>query len=95
LLVGREDLVEDNKVGGGEDGIETVDCAGFFLINHTNRGAEDFAEGGKRGGDEDGVGTADCEEFFINYVGRCAVSLHSANLVIIIAAVKTANIYRF
>jgi hypothetical protein len=44
--------------------------------------------------DENDVGTADCEKFFINHADRCAVSLHSANLIIVIAAVKTASIYR-
>jgi hypothetical protein len=123
LLIGREDLVKDNKVEDSEDGIEITDCADFFLINYIDRGAdgfaenseddidiadcenfffanyigrgaEDFAGNGEIENDEDSVGIADCEKFFVNYADRCAVSLHSANLVIIIAAVKTANIYR-
>jgi hypothetical protein len=89
LLIGRENLVEDS-----EDDVETADCANFFLINHAGRGTEDFAGNGEIEGGEDGVRIADCEKFFLNYAGRCAVSLHSANLIIIIAAVKTANIYR-
>jgi hypothetical protein len=39
-------------------------------------------EGGEIEGGEEGVGIADCEEFFLNYIDRCAVSLHFANLVI-------------
>jgi hypothetical protein len=94
LLIGRENLVGGDEVEDGEDDVETADCAGFFLINHIGRGAEGFAEDGERGGDEDDIETADCEEFFVNHAGRCAVSLHSANLVVVIAAVKTASIYR-
>jgi hypothetical protein len=85
-----ETFAEDNKVEDGENGVEIIDCAGFFFINYISRGAEDFAGNG-----EDDVGIVDCEEFFINYADRCAVSLYSANLIIVIAAVKTANIYRF
>jgi hypothetical protein len=95
LLVGREDLVGGDKVGDGENGGEIADCAGFFFINHTGRGAEDFAGDGEIGNDKNNVEIADCEKFFVNYISRCAVSLHSANLVIIIAAVKTASMYRF
>jgi hypothetical protein len=89
-----EGFAEDNEIEDGEDGVETADCAGFFLINHIGRGAEGFAEDGKIGGGEDNIEIAGCEKFFINYADRCAVSLHSANLVIIIAAVKTASMYR-
>jgi hypothetical protein len=98
-LIDREDLVECDK-----NDIEIADCAGFFLINYIDRGAEDFAgndeiENGEIrddeiGDGEDGVGTADYEKFFLNYADRCAVSLHSANLVVIIAVIKTASIYR-
>jgi hypothetical protein len=105
LLIDRENLVGDD-----EDGVEIADCAGFFLINYIDRGAEGFAEDDEIGGDEiedseieddeigdgeDGVGIADCEKFFLNHADRCAVPLHSANLVIVIAAVKTASMYRF
>jgi hypothetical protein len=89
LLIGREDLVESD-----ENDVEIADCADFFFINHIDRGAEGFAGDGEIGDGEDGVRIADCGEFFVIYVGRCAVSLHSANLVVIIAAVKTASIYR-
>jgi hypothetical protein len=95
LLIGRENFVRSDKIGNGENGVEIIDCADFFLINHINRGAENFAENDKIGSDENDVGIADCEEFFFNYTDRCAVSLHFANLVIVIAAVKTASIYRF
>jgi hypothetical protein len=124
LLIDRENLVESDEIGNGEDDIETADCADFFLINHigrgaegfagngengveiadyesfffanhADRGAEGFAEDGEIGDDKDGVGTANCENFFINHANRCAVSLYSANLVIVIAAVKIASIYRF
>jgi nitrogen regulatory protein PII-like uncharacterized protein len=84
-----ETFAENDEVGDSENNVETADCAGFFLINYTGRGAEGFAESS-----EDGVETADCEKFFVNHIGRCAVSLHSANLVIIIAVVKTASMYR-
>jgi hypothetical protein len=90
--IGRsaEGFAGDNKIGNGENDIKIIDCAGFFLINHISRGAEDFAENS-----ENNVEIADCEDFFFaNYTNRCAVSLYSANLIIIIATVKTANIYR-
>jgi hypothetical protein len=122
LLIGREDLVEDNEIGDGENDVEITDCAGFFLINHTDRGAEGFAENGendietadcenfffanhtdrgaegfagngKIGDGEEDVETADCEKFFFNYADRCAVSLHSANLVIDRAAIEIASTY--
>jgi hypothetical protein len=93
-LIDREDLVGDFKVEDGEDGVEIADCADFFLINHISRGTEDFAGNGKIGDSEDNIKTANCEEFFVNHTNCCAISLHSANLVIVIAAIKTANIYR-
>jgi hypothetical protein len=43
--------------------------------------------------DEDNVGTADCEKFFLNYTDRCAVSFHSANLIINRAAIEITNTY--
>jgi hypothetical protein len=48
---------------------------------------------GKIGDGEEDVETADCEEFFFNYADRCAVSIHSANLIINRAAIEIANIY--
>jgi hypothetical protein len=39
------------------------------------------------------VGIADCEKFFFNYADCCAVSLHSANLIVDKAATETANTY--
>jgi hypothetical protein len=36
---------------------------------------------------------ADCEEFFLNYADRCAVSVHSTNLIINKAAIEIANTY--
>jgi hypothetical protein len=128
LLIDREDLVKNDKIRDGENGVEIADYADFFLINHIGRSAEGFAGGdeigdgeddveiadyedfffanhagrsvegfagdGEIGNGEDDIGIADCEKFFVNYAGRCAVSLHSANLVIVIAAVKTASMYR-
>jgi hypothetical protein len=123
LLIDREDLVENNKIKDGENGIEIVDYAGFFLINYIDRSAETFAEDnnvedgeddieivdyaglflinhigrgaeGFAGNGEDDVEIVDCEKFFINYIGCCAVSLYSANLIVIIVAIKTASIYR-
>jgi hypothetical protein len=45
------------------------------------------------GNGEDGVEIADYEKFFLNYIGRCAISLHSANLIIDRAATEIANTY--
>jgi hypothetical protein len=120
LLIDREDFVEDN-----EDGVEIIDCAGFFFINYIDRGTEGFAGDGEIEGGEDGVGIADCENLFfaddvgrgaegfvgdgedgveivdcvgfflVSYAGRGAVSPHFANFVIVIAAAKTASMYRF
>jgi hypothetical protein len=90
LLIDRENLVEGDK-----DGVEIVNCADFFFINYIDRGAEDFAENDKIKDNKNDIETADYEKFFLNYTDRCAVSLHSANLVIAIAATKTASIYRF
>jgi hypothetical protein len=42
---------------------------------------------------EEDIGIADCEKFFFNYINRCAVSIHSANLIIDKAAIETANTY--
>jgi hypothetical protein len=39
------------------------------------------------------IGIADCEKFFLNYINRCAVSIHSANLIIDRAAIEITNIY--
>jgi hypothetical protein len=47
----------------------------------------------KIGNDEEGIKTADCEKFFLNYINRCAVSLHSANLIIDKATIESANTY--
>jgi hypothetical protein len=89
-----EDFAGDDKIEDGENDIEIADCANFFLINHTDRDAENFAENDEIKDDKNNIGTTDYEEFFINYADRCAVSLHSANLIIIITAVKIADIYR-
>jgi hypothetical protein len=32
--------------------------------------------------DEEDIEIADYEKFFLNYAGRCAVSIHSANFII-------------
>jgi hypothetical protein len=55
-------------------------------------GREDL-ENDKIGNNENGVGTANCEKFFLNYIDRCAISLHSANLVIDKATIETASTY--
>jgi hypothetical protein len=44
-------------------------------------GREDL-KNDKIGGGEDGVEIVSREKFFFNYINRCAVSLHSANLVV-------------
>jgi hypothetical protein len=43
--------------------------------------------------DGNGVEIADCEKKFLNYINRCAVSLHSANLIIDKATTEIANTY--
>jgi hypothetical protein len=45
------------------------------------------------GDDEEDIETADCEEFLFNYINYCAVSIHSANLIMDRAAIETANTY--
>jgi hypothetical protein len=32
--------------------------------------------------DEKSIDIVDCEKFFFNYIDRCAISFHSANLII-------------
>jgi hypothetical protein len=57
-------------------------------------GLEDLALKNKKGNDKNDIGIADCENFFfVNYTVRGAVSPYSANLVIDIATVETANTY--
>jgi hypothetical protein len=36
---------------------------------------------------------ADCEKFFHNYIDYCAISLHSANLIVDKIAIEIANTY--
>jgi hypothetical protein len=36
---------------------------------------------------------ADYEKFFLNYIDRCAISVHSANLIVDRAAIETASTY--
>jgi hypothetical protein len=43
--------------------------------------------------DKENIEIADCEKFFFNYINRCAISIHSANLIINKAAIETANTY--
>jgi hypothetical protein len=52
-------------------------------------------EDGEIRDDENDIGIADYEKFFLNYINRCAVSLHSANLIINKATVEIANTYQF
>jgi hypothetical protein len=65
-------------------------------------GREDLESGEIRDGEignneiknnKEDIGTADCEKFFLNYTDRCAVSIHSANLIIDKIATETANTY--
>jgi hypothetical protein len=42
---------------------------------------------------ENDIEIVDCEKFFFNYIDRCAVLLHFANLIIDRAANETANTY--
>jgi hypothetical protein len=84
-------LLTDSEVFGedGENDIEITDCAGFFLINHADRGTEGFVGDG-----ENGIRTANYVRFFlVNYAGRGAVSPYSANFVVVIAAIEIASIY--
>jgi hypothetical protein len=50
-------------------------------------------EGNKIEDNEEDVKTVDCEKFSFNYVGRCVVSLYSANLIIDRAAIEIASTY--
>jgi hypothetical protein len=60
-------------------------------------GREDLEDGkienNKIGDDENDVGIADCERKNFNYIGCCAVSLYSTNLVIDKVTVKIANTF--
>jgi hypothetical protein len=42
---------------------------------------------------EEDVEIADYEEFLFNYIDRCAVSIHFANLIMNRAAIEIANTY--
>jgi hypothetical protein len=42
---------------------------------------------------KDDIEITNYEKIFLNYINRCAVSLHSANLVIDRATAETANTY--
>ena len=55
-------------------------------------GREDL-EDGEIGDNKEDIKIADCEEFPFNYIGRCAVSIYSANLIIDKAAIEIANTY--
>jgi hypothetical protein len=50
-------------------------------------------EGGEIEDSKNGIEIADYEKFFLNYVDRCAISLHSANLIIDRTTAETANTY--
>jgi hypothetical protein len=50
-------------------------------------------EDNEKKNNKDGIEIADCEKFFFNYINRCAISLHSANLIIDKATIETANTY--
>jgi hypothetical protein len=45
------------------------------------------------GNNKENIEIADCEKFLFNYINRCAISIHSANLIIDKAAIETANTY--
>jgi hypothetical protein len=63
-----------------------------LLIDRENLESGEI-ENGEIENDEDGIEITDCEKFFLNYIDRCAVSLHSANLIIDKATIETANTY--
>jgi hypothetical protein len=54
---------------------------------------EDEIEDNEIENGEEDVGIADCEEFLFNYTDRCAILIHSANLIMDKAAIEIANIY--
>jgi hypothetical protein len=66
----------------------------WLLVGREGLGGGEIG-GGEIGSGEEDIGIADCEEFFLNYAGCCAVSVHSANLIVDRAAIETASIYWF
>jgi hypothetical protein len=53
----------------------------------------DKIEDGEIKNSEKNIEIANYEKFFLNYINRCAVSIHSANLIINKAAIEIANTY--
>jgi hypothetical protein len=53
----------------------------------------DKIENDKIRDDEKDIEIADCEKFFFNYTDRCAISIHSANLIIDKTTIEIANTY--
>jgi hypothetical protein len=64
----------------------------WLLVGRENLENSKIKNGEIEKGEED-IETADCEKFFLNYADRCAISLHSANLIINKATIETANTY--
>jgi hypothetical protein len=64
----------------------------WLLVGRESLGSGEIKDSEIENGEE-GVGIADCEKFFLNYINRCAISLHSANLIIDKATVEIANTY--
>jgi hypothetical protein len=62
------------------------------LVGREGLGGDEIG-GGEIEDDEEDIGIVDCEKFFLNYTDRCAVSFHSANLIIDRVAIETANTY--
>jgi hypothetical protein len=59
---------------------------------------DDKIKGGKIGDNEiknskENIEIADYEKFFFNYTDRCAISIHSANLIIDKVIIEIANTY--
>jgi hypothetical protein len=68
-----------------------------LLVGRENLGSGEIGDGEIEDDeieeDKEGVEIADCEEFFLNHADRCAVSIHSANLIINKAAIEIASTY--
>jgi hypothetical protein len=68
-----------------------------LLIGRENLKGDEIEDGkignNKIEDDEENIKIADYEKFFLNYTDCCAVSIHSANLIIDKAAIEIANTY--
>jgi hypothetical protein len=63
-----------------------------LLIGREDLEGGEIEDGEIKEGEKD-IGIANCEEFFLNYTNHCAISLHSANLIINRITAKIANTY--